>query len=334
MTICSTERVRRPTILCFPLVLAAVLCMVTLPAARAQDSSNKAGSLLDNLQKRSAEERWQQMKKRYPSTAAQSRPNAQAPSAVVSPKGLSESEIPPSPENAPLIPRLADLPVNDSNDWVLPAHDDVALLEEPNSESAANAAQAENAKAETDPPADPAVPPPVAVEQEDTTKGPRGDILVGSTRPLRERKIADIDPYYDRDRDSDIRQFAIEKGREFGILFKPRVFQEREFPDIALPWEATQFFYHPLYFSDPALERYGHAHRPLIQPIASIARFGTQFILLPYQMTIDPICKQESPLGFYRPGDCAPKLHYQIPWNTEAAAVEAGFITGLYFLIP
>jgi hypothetical protein len=59
-----------------------------------------------------------------------------------------------------------------------------------------------------------------------------------------------------------------------------------------------------------------------------------QWAGLPYQMVIDPPHCCVYPLGYYRPGECSPKLIYQIPFNFEAAAVEAGAITGVYFLFP
>jgi hypothetical protein len=37
-------------------------------------------------------------------------------------------------------------------------------------------------------------------------------------------------------------------------------------------------------------------------------------------------------LGYYRPGECAPKKYYRITWNAHAATVEAGVWTGLIFL--
>ena len=111
-------------------------------------------------------------------------------------------------------------------------------------------------------------------------------------------------------------------------------FEPRVFPASTYTWQASNIFYQPLYFEDPDLERYGHAYPFFIQPIVSSVRFATQAVGLPYQMTIDPPCCRVYPLGFYRPGECAPKLIYQIPWNTEAAAVEAGAITGVYFLFP
>lgn len=111
--------------------------------------------------------------------------------------------------------------------------------------------------------------------------------------------------------------------------FKGRTFQERLFP-----WVASNIHYNPLYFEDVPLERYGHSHGDLIQPFVSVAKFGVQLVGLPYQMTIDPVRKKIYPLGYYRPGDCAPKKYYQIPFNLEAALREAGVWTALVFIFP
>jgi hypothetical protein len=118
------------------------------------------------------------------------------------------------------------------------------------------------------------------------------------------------------------------------IQLSSDAFQPRLFPASTYTWQASNVFYQPLYFEDPDHERYGHSYPFFIQPIVSSVRFTVQAIGLPYQMVIDPPCCRVYPLGFYRPGECAPKLIYQIPWNTEAAAVEAGAITGVYFLFP
>ena len=99
-------------------------------------------------------------------------------------------------------------------------------------------------------------------------------------------------------------------------------------------WKASDLYHYPLYFEDPPLERYGHTHHELLQPFISAQRFGTQLIGLPYQMAIDPILKKTYTLGWYRPGEPAPMLLYQVPWNAEAAAVQAGVMTGMFFLVP
>ncbi len=91
--------------------------------------------------------------------------------------------------------------------------------------------------------------------------------------------------------------------------------------------------YNPLYFQDVQLERYGHTYGCL-QPAVSLGRFGVQLIGLPYQMALDPPCKCVYPLGYYRPGECAPKLCYQIPLNARAAVDAAGFYSGLGVILP
>ncbi len=99
-------------------------------------------------------------------------------------------------------------------------------------------------------------------------------------------------------------------------------------------WQASDLYHNPLYFEDPALERYGHTYHPVVQPFASAGRFGVQLIGLPYQMTIDPPCKRMYTLGWYRPGECAPKQFPNFPWNTKAAIVEGAVITGGFFIFP
>ncbi len=109
---------------------------------------------------------------------------------------------------------------------------------------------------------------------------------------------------------------------------------ERSFPQIDFLWVPTNVFYGPLYFEDPALERYGHSHGPLLQSLASPSRFALQFVSLPYQMALDPPHRRVYPLGFYRPGDYAPKQVPNVPLNAEAAAVAGAVYTGLIFAFP
>lgn len=287
--------------------------------------------MLEGLKRRSAEERWQRVKTMYP--ADPPAPRRKAPSRLPDDHqaDLGDEELPPSPAQMPLIPRLSALPADTSSDWVLPVRqpileDDAALAN-----SAANETGTEKSTTAKSPSSTESASESV---QEIAQATPTQDKVGAVHRNARTRKISDIDPFYDRTRDQDMREFAMEKGKEFGLQFKPKPFPDREFPQVVLAWEATNFYCNPLYFSDPALERYGHTYHPLVQPAVSIARAGTQFIFLPYQMTIDPICKEEYMLGWYRPGECAPKLHYQVPLNAQAAAVQAGVVTGLYFAIP
>ncbi len=103
---------------------------------------------------------------------------------------------------------------------------------------------------------------------------------------------------------------------------------------IAFHWAASNLHHTPLYFEDPALERYGHTYHPLVQPFVSAGRMTTQLVGLPYQMAIDPPNRRVYTLGWIRPGDCAPKKIYQIPLNKKAALVEAAAIAGGFYIIP
>ncbi len=103
---------------------------------------------------------------------------------------------------------------------------------------------------------------------------------------------------------------------------------------IEFHWMASNLHHYPLYFEDPALERYGHSYHPLIQPFASAGRMTTQLLGLPYQMAIDPIHRRRYSLGWIRPGDCAPKLKYRLPLNKKAALVEAAAITAGAVILP
>ena len=103
---------------------------------------------------------------------------------------------------------------------------------------------------------------------------------------------------------------------------------------IAFHWAASNLHHNPLYFEDPALERYGHTYHPIVQPFVSAGRMTTQLVGLPYQMAIDPPNRRVYTLGWIRPGECAPKKIYQIPLNKKAALVEAAAIAGGFYIIP
>jgi len=110
---------------------------------------------------------------------------------------------------------------------------------------------------------------------------------------------------------------------------------DRVFSGLNYYWLASNVSYNPLYFEDPTLERYGHVHiHDCIEPLYGIGRFGVQLLGLPYQMAMRSPCDQVSPLGYFRPGEPAPKQHYQIPFDGRAAAIATGVYTGLFFLVP
>jgi hypothetical protein len=109
-------------------------------------------------------------------------------------------------------------------------------------------------------------------------------------------------------------------------------YPNRSFAHIDYCWEPSNMYHLPLYFEDFCLERYGHTRHYLLQPVVSTSIFAVQLLGLPYQASIDPIWKKRYTLGWHRPGKFVPYKYYQVPWNTQAAATQAAFVTGGYFL--
>jgi len=169
------------------------------------------------------------------------------------------------------------------------------------------------------------------------------------------KKLTSIMPYFDYEPDDEIRMTDACKNlcpRPDGAPCKPsepgkpqdecpeevllgtEPYEGRLYADTLFQWKASDLYYNPLYFEDPGLERYGHTHGDVVQPFVSAGRFAVQLVGLPYQMTIDPVCKRIYTLGWYPPGDCAPKKYYQIPWNTKAAIRQGAIVTGLFLVVP
>ncbi len=74
-------------------------------------------------------------------------------------------------------------------------------------------------------------------------------------------------------------------------------------------WCAPNIHYQPLWFEDVALERYGQTFcDSRIQTAASAAHFFLSTLTLPYHAAADPYYECDYPLGYFRPGDCAPPL--------------------------
>jgi hypothetical protein len=107
------------------------------------------------------------------------------------------------------------------------------------------------------------------------------------------------------------------------------VFQTRAWAPTTFMWKASGLCHKPLYFEDVNLERYGHSHGPLLQPIISGGRFFLTIPALPYLMGLNPPPECLYTLGYYRPGDCAPYMLDPIPLSVRAALYQAGAVTGL-----
>lgn len=99
-------------------------------------------------------------------------------------------------------------------------------------------------------------------------------------------------------------------------------------------WAAPGLSHKPLYFEDVPLERYGHTRAPILQPAISGVRFLKSAATLPYQIGLDPQCKQVYSLGYERPGSCAPQVRAHLPWSWGGALFQAGAVVGGVYMFP
>jgi len=110
-------------------------------------------------------------------------------------------------------------------------------------------------------------------------------------------------------------------------------FQPRNFTPITFTWKASSLCHKPLYFEQPKLERYGHTFG-LLTPIISAGTFFVTVPCLPYLMGVEPPWECVYPLGWYRPGSCAPYTVGPFPLSIRGAATQGVITTGLWFLFP
>lgn len=189
-------------------------------------------------------------------------------------------------------------------------------------------------------------PPPLITPPEPGASDNGPTVDSGKRNPRRLRSIADITPSYDYDPDGKSAcehlcprepgtcpgnsnlECPVEEDR---LELTPA---ERLFPDMTYMWCASNVYHNPLYFEDVQLERYGQVKcSEYAQPFVSLGKFGVQLVGLPYQMALDPPCSRRYALGYYRPGDCPPRLHYRVPLNARAAVISAPVYTGAVFLL-
>ncbi len=108
----------------------------------------------------------------------------------------------------------------------------------------------------------------------------------------------------------------------------------RDWPETCYTWKASGLCHKPLYFEQAHMERYGHSWGPVLDPVISGAHFFASVPLLPYKMGLEPPCECIYPLGYYRPGSCAPRYIEPWPWSIRGAALEGAAFTGLFYAVP
>ncbi len=108
----------------------------------------------------------------------------------------------------------------------------------------------------------------------------------------------------------------------------------RHWPEVTYMWKAAANCHKPLYFEQHHLERYGHSWGPCVQPLISGAHFFTRLPVLPYCMGLTPPNECIYPLGYYRPGNCAPYMIDPVPFSWRAALFQAGATVGTAAVLP
>ncbi len=111
-------------------------------------------------------------------------------------------------------------------------------------------------------------------------------------------------------------------------------FEPRSWDETTFMWKASGLCHKPLYFEDVQLERYGHSWGPIAQPVISGGMFFATVPILPYKMGVEAPWECIYPLGYYRPGNCAPYMVPPIPVSVRGAATQAAAVVGGVLLIP
>ncbi len=111
-------------------------------------------------------------------------------------------------------------------------------------------------------------------------------------------------------------------------------YRQRQWLATTMNWKPSGVCHKPLYFEEVQLERYGHTAGPLAQPLLSGAHFFLNIAALPYNMGIHPPNECRYPLGYYRPGSCAPWLVPPLPLSVRGGLIAAGTYVGGVFFIP
>jgi hypothetical protein len=112
------------------------------------------------------------------------------------------------------------------------------------------------------------------------------------------------------------------------------VFEPRRFATTTFTWKAAGYCHKPLYFEQWNFERYGHSYGWAADPFISAAHFFGTLPILPYKMGVELPWECVYPVGYYRPGNCAPWTVPAFPVSVRGMAVEAATVTGLVFLLP
>ncbi len=134
--------------------------------------------------------------------------------------------------------------------------------------------------------------------------------------------------------EGDIAYITEEWGLPSECLIEQVAYAPRRWAPMKMTWTASNLCHNPLYFEDVNLERYGHTHGPLLEPLVQSAHFFGNIAVLPYKMGVHTPHECQYALGYYRPGNCAPWIKPPVPISARGALAQAATMTGLFWLIP
>jgi hypothetical protein len=118
-------------------------------------------------------------------------------------------------------------------------------------------------------------------------------------------------------------------GRRYGGEF-----QTREWQTTAAVFRGPNVHYHPLYFEQIALERYGQHFGNLFAPWCAHLMFFADAALLPYSIGKSPPWTCQNDVGLYKPGDIVPFRIYLPVCDTKGSILQATAMALSFALIP
>ena len=113
-----------------------------------------------------------------------------------------------------------------------------------------------------------------------------------------------------------------------------RSLDARGWTPLVMTWKASNLCHSPLYFEDVNLERYGHTHGPVLEPLVQSAHFFGNVLVLPYKMGVHHPRECIYTLGYYRPGSCAPWITPPVPISLRGALNQTAVMVGGGLIIP
>lgn len=110
---------------------------------------------------------------------------------------------------------------------------------------------------------------------------------------------------------------------------------ERQFAESVGVLQAPSVYYHPLYFEQMGLERFGQSCGNLVQPTVAHTMFFVHLVGLPYSMGKSSVCEYHSGECYPKPGDIVLPYRIATPvWDVKGVSQEVAFWALAFALLP